>query len=141
MTMSTRVVALATTFLPVDQARQVLLPPVRFARTGAVAAARTIRHWELMLEGAESPEVEVLGHQSESDAPEQRQQQPGFRGAEIASSDLPVEDWPELSYADAQSRLASCDEGDLRTLLAYEQSHGHRAQYILLLEQRLASGV
>ena len=57
MSMTARVVALSTTYLPVEQTRQALLPPVRLMRTSAVAVARTVRHWELLLDGASTGDV------------------------------------------------------------------------------------
>lgn len=135
MTVAERVVALTTTYLPIDHARQALLPPVRLARAGAVVLATTVRHWELVLEGEDRPTA-VPGR-SHDDAGLQGKLEPAAHAS--ASTDrLPVEDWAELSYADAQARLATCDADDLRTLLDYERSHGHRPQYTNLLEQRLA---
>lgn len=138
MTIPTRLAALSTTFLPVDQARQVLLPPVRAARVSAVAMARTARHWELLLEGAGSPS-DAASDVPETSGPQDDKEHDQHAGPKPVSSDLPVADWPELSYADAQARLGTCDAADLRILLSYEESHGHRPQYVALLEQRGAS--
>jgi hypothetical protein len=53
--------------------------------------------------------------------------------------DLPVEEWPQLSLADAQARLNDVDAQGLRSLIAYETHHGHRLQYTMMLEQRLSA--
>jgi hypothetical protein len=59
------------------------------------------------------------------------------RPAALDADSLPVPDWPQLSFADAQARLHEVDSDGLRDLIAYERQHGHRVQYRLLLEQRL----
>jgi len=128
VSLTQRVVALSTTFLPLEQARQALLPPVHIARVGAVAVARTVRHWELVL-GGEDPDAETTAASAESSE----------RVTRDTRDELPVDDWAELSYADAQAKLAACDADEVRALLDYERSHGHRPQYTLLLEQRLSS--
>lgn len=125
-----RVVTLSASVLPLDRARTALLPVVRLAREGAVTVARTVRHWELALEGTTLADDEHLADLAAPRAVDLREQ----RG----ESPLPVEDWAELSFADAQARLTSCDDADLRSLLEYERTHGHRPQYTLLLEQKLA---
>ena len=50
-----------------------------------------------------------------------------------------VDEWPQLSFADAQARLHGVDAAGLRSLIAYESEHGHRVQYTLMLEQRLSA--
>lgn len=137
-----RVVDLATALLPIDQLKQALLPPVRLAREGAVVAARTTRHWELALGGEDTTTSSAPGTDRD-ESPRDEVSDVDLRTeqeAPASASDLPVDNWPALSFADAQARLAGCDEDDLRTLLAYEQAHGHRLQYTQLLEQRLAHG-
>ena len=57
----------------------------------------------------------------------------------VDAGELPVDDWAELSFADAQARLRDVDEQGLRALIAYETQHGKRLQYTLLLEQRLGA--
>jgi hypothetical protein len=59
------------------------------------------------------------------------------RVVELGSDELPVVDWPQLSFADAQARLHDVDAQGIRDLIAYEGQHGHRAQYTTLLERRL----
>jgi hypothetical protein len=127
-----RTVTMATTPLPIDQLRRILLPPVQLAREGSVAASRTLRHWELMLMPPEAATA-VTPDVHEADARE-------ADGAEDQGvADLPVENWSELSFADAQARLSSCQADEIQLLLDYERSHGHRPRYALMLEQRLAS--
>jgi hypothetical protein len=122
-----RAVTMATTLLPVDQLRRVLLPPVQLAREGSVVASRTLRHWELMLMPPEDGTA-TMPDVHETDGAQ-----------DLGAADLPVEDWPELSFAEAQSRLSTCQPDDIQRLLDYERSHGHRPRYALMLEQRLAS--
>ena len=149
MTVIERVVTLTTSYLPTDQARQLLLPPVRLVRAGAVTVATTVRHWELVLEGETGPVVaEGSTPVRRPSASPQPPEPPATRRTTATTNESaaqavdeetpPVEDWAELSYADAQARLTTCTPDDLRTLLAYERAHGHRPQYTLLLEQRLA---
>lgn len=136
MTLTDNAVALATTFLPLDLARRALLPPVRLARSGSVVLARTVRHWELLLEdGVAASDEDALRTDRSDGRPAAA---PEGEAAASMPEPLPVADWAELSYADAQARLGSCDESDLRALLEYERAHGHRVQYTLLLEQRLS---
>lgn len=54
-----------------------------------------------------------------------------------SADELAVDDWAELSLADAQARITGLSDDDLRALLDYERAHGHRPQYTLLLERRL----
>jgi hypothetical protein len=62
------------------------------------------------------------------------------RGVDVVDvREIPVDDWAELSFADAQGRLHDVDEQGLRALIAYETEHGNRLHYTLLLEQRLAA--
>jgi hypothetical protein len=124
--------SMATTLLPTDQVRRILLPPVQLAREGSVAASRTLRHWELLLM---DPESEAVHAHAVAVTDEHR----AASAEGLAVTDLPVENWPELSFADAQSRLSSCDADEIQLLLDYERTHGHRPRYALLLEQRLAS--
>lgn len=125
-TVTDRVVDVATTLLPVTQARHLLLPPVRLARAGAVRVATTVRHWELALAGADVDLTETAPRP----VAEPRTVPP-------SSEPLAVEDWAQLSYADAQARITALHADELEALLDYERSHGHRMQYTLLLEQRL----
>lgn len=54
-----------------------------------------------------------------------------------SADELAVDDWAQLSLADAQARITGLTDDDLRALLGYERAHGHRPQYTLLLERRL----
>jgi len=105
--------------LPIDAARSLLVPPVRALRQVAVAAARTVRHWEVVLSMASAPTAAA----DEVDLRD--------------SDELPVEDWAQLSLADAQARASSCSPTELAALLAYEQQHGHRMAFELMLQQKL----
>jgi hypothetical protein len=156
MNLGSTIVDIAERVLPLDTARSAALPPVRAARMGAVAVARTVRHWELALGGdAEeedghvapapaptvTPDAGAPSAMTDHAAPEGRPDDAEpIDGTELSGSELPVQGWAELSFADAQSALAACEPDDLRTLLAYEQAHGHRPQFTLLLEHRLADG-
>jgi hypothetical protein len=135
-----RVVALSSTFLPLEQARQALLLPVRLVRAGAVKVATTVRHWEVALEGATGQPVEEHAATPFAEHPRGTEQRAAddARGESLGADDLPVHDWAELSFADAQARISALPTNDLETLLDYERSHGHRLQYTLLLEQRIA---
>ncbi len=154
--------AAATTLLPVDQGRALLVVPVRLLREGAVAVARTTRHWELVLSGqadvdlrdeAPTPSeptrprpstvASTIGDDVVPGVPSSGTDDPATTGTDEppteppAADDLAVDDWAELSLADAQARISGLDDGDLRALLDYERAHGHRPQYTLLLERRL----
>lgn len=123
--------AAATTFLPLDQGRALLVVPVRLVREGAVAVARTTRHWELVLTGAADHAVDLRdAAPSPGDGVV-----PGMPSS--GTDELAVDDWAELSLADAQARITGLGGDDLRALLDYERAHGHRPQYTLLLERRL----
>jgi hypothetical protein len=157
-----RTVAVASDLLPTDEVRQVLLPPVRALRELAVSVAATVRHWELLLEDGTSPASDTLQWPVATPPSTTSSDGSGLDGsfddiggapvtalAEDADPDaahdsvdvreLPVDDWAELSFADAQARLHDVDEQGLRTLVAYETQHGNRLQYTLLLEQRLGA--
>jgi hypothetical protein len=160
-----RAATIAVDLVPTDDLRAVLLPPVRALRELAVSVAATVRHWELRLEdgtspAADSPQLLVATPPSTTSSDGS-----GLDGsfddiggapvtalAEDADADathdsldsvdnreLPVDDWAELSFADAQARLHDVDEQGLRALVAYETQHGNRLQYTLLLEQRLGA--
>jgi hypothetical protein len=171
-----RAASLALDLLPTDEARQVLLPPVRALREIAVSAAAAARHWELILEGAHNqPEPAGQGqrptapHMREHDSsvPEQTAAEPtaevwdDIGGAPVRSTDdalsdaelevaepeatvvdvrdLPIEEWPQLSFADAQARLHDLDAQDIQSLIDYETEHGHRVRYTLILKERLSA--
>jgi hypothetical protein len=121
-----RVLAAGADFVPLDLVRRTLLPPVQLSRGAAVVAARTLRHWELVL----APDPDHVAARSRWISADDETD---------AGQDPPVDDWAELSLSDAQARLSSCDAIDLQALLDYERSHGHRPRYQLLLEQRLAT--
>ena len=141
--------AAATTLLPVDQGRALLVVPVRLVREGAVAVARTTRHWELVLTGAAEHAVDLRDHaETPGDdvvpgVPSTGTDSPATTGTDEppteppAADELAVDDWAELSLADAQARISGLADDDLRALLDYERAHGHRPQYTLLLERRL----
>jgi len=158
--------SMATTFLPLDQGRALLVVPVRLVRQGAVAVATTTRHWELVLSGRAEPDVDLRDQRpstTEQDEqllrampgdgvvpgmPSSATDEPPLPShpttgtdempAEPPSADeLAVDDWAELSLADAQARITGLSDDDLRALLDYERAHGHRPQYTLLLERRL----
>jgi hypothetical protein len=141
--------------LPVGAARTLLVPPVRALRHVTVAAARTVRHWEIVLSMAAAPAerddvLDGVEHDG-ADAPRRTtggrmgwdaEAAPGPEDIDIRDShDLPVEDWAQLSLADAQARSSSCSPTELATLLAYEQTHGHRVAVELMLQQRLRQEV
>jgi hypothetical protein len=164
-----RTAAVAVELLPTDELRGVLLPPVRALRELAVSVAATVRHWELALEDGSPSEpdapdwpvatpplsraatssdgsgldgvfddiggapVTALAEDTTYDAAEL------VDGESVDVRELPVDDWAELSFADAQARLHDVDEQGLRALVAYETQHGNRLQYTLLLEQRLGA--
>jgi hypothetical protein len=123
-----------TTLLPTDRARAALLPPVRVLREATVVAARTTRHWELMLAG-EDPT------QRAREAEDERPSGPTGEGVvdvrDLGSDDLPVQGWPSMSLADAQASLSTCSPAELAALLAYEQAHGHRIAFEQMLQHRL----
>jgi hypothetical protein len=142
--------AVASTFLPVDQGRALLVVPVRLVREGAVAVARTTRHWELVLTGAADHAVDLRdaapapGDGVVPGMPSSGTDEPATTtGTDEAPTEPPtadelaVDDWAELSLADAQARITGLGGDDLRSLLDYERAHGHRPQYTLLLERRL----
>lgn len=156
--------AVAMTFLPLDQGRALLVVPVRLVREGAVAVARTTRHWELVLsgeagvdlrDGARGPRASTTQQDGQAlrgtpgddvvpGMPSSGTDEPSTTtGTDEAPTEPPsadelaVDDWAELSLADAQARIAGLADAELRTLLAYERAHGHRPQYTLLLERRL----
>jgi hypothetical protein len=165
MNMIRSAAAVATTFLPVDQGKALLVVPVRLVRAGAVAVATTTRHWELVLSGRADvdlrddvrtpmqpstterdeealramPDDDVVPGMGSSATDEPRP----TTGTDEAPTEPPtadelaVDDWAELSLADAQARLTGLDDDALRALLDYERAHGHRPQYTLLLERRL----
>lgn len=165
MNVLTSAASVATTFLPVDQGRALLVRPVRLVRQGAVAVATTTRHWELVLSGRAEPDVDLRDERSTTEQDERVLRAmpgdgvvPGMPSsatdevplpphpttgtdeapAEPPSADeLAVDDWAELSLADAQARITGLSDDDLRALLDYERAHGHRPQYTLLLERRL----
>ena len=157
--------AMATTFLPVDQGKALLVVPVRLVREGAVAVATTTRHWELVLSGGADvdlrddvrtpmppstterdedalrviPDDDVVPGMGSSATDEPR---PTTGTDEMpteppTADELAIDDWAELSLADAQARITGLDDSALRALLEYERAHGHRPQYTLLLERRL----
>ena len=126
-TVTDRVADVATTLLPVGQARNLLLPPVRLARAGAVKVATTVRHWEVTLEGGSREEAPTVVEVRE----------PAVERTAASSGGLAIDDWAQLSYADAQARITALHADELEALLDYERSHGHRMQYTLLLENRL----
>lgn len=158
---------MATTFLPVDQGKALLVVPVRLVREGAVAVATTTRHWELVLSGRAGADIDlrdgflaprqpstterdedalralpdddvVPGVPSSATDEPRRATGTDEAPTEPPSADeLAVEDWAELSLADAQARITGLDDAALRALLDYERAHGHRPQYTLLLERRL----
>jgi len=158
--------SMATTFLPLDQGRALLVVPVRLVRQGAVAVATTTRHWELVLSGRAALDVD-LREQRPSTTEQDEQVLRAMLGDDVvpgmpssatdetplpahpttgtdempaeppSADELAVDDWAELSLADAQARIAGLSDDELRALLDYERAHGHRPQYTLLLERRL----
>ena len=167
MNVVARTASIALDLLPADELRKALLPPVRALREVAVSVAASVRHWELALEGGHHQHVENLDEQVARPPVPNREpdQVVGDALAEgrddtwealggtpvipsdddlvdtspavLDSDDLPVQEWPQLSFAEAQARLREVDAQGLRDLIAYERQHGHRLQYTMLLEQRL----
>jgi hypothetical protein len=159
-----RTAAVAVDLLPTDDLRSALLPPVRALRELAVSVAATVRHWELLLEDGSSGAADAL-EWSVATPPTTSSDGSGLDGSfddiggapvtalaegadpgithdsgdSVDIRELPVDDWAELSFADAQARLHDVDEQGLRSLVAYETQHGNRLQYTLLLEQRIAA--
>ena len=160
-----RAATIAVDLVPTDDLRAALLPPVRALRELAVSVAATVRHWELLLEDGASPAadapqwpVATPPSTTSSDVSGLDGSFDDIGGAPVTAladgidpdvdrepddsvdiRELPVDDWAELSFADAQARLHDVDEQGLRTLVAYETQHGNRLQYTLLLEQRLGA--
>lgn len=99
-----------TALLPIDRARGALLPPVRLLREATVIAARTTRHWELMLAGEDPSErgrgldPDVLGRPGSTSAGgvEQTSSSWGRRDDESASS----------AQTRASSRQSRAEGGD-----------------------------
>jgi len=157
-----RAATIAVDLVPTDDLRSALLPPVRALRELAVSVAATVRHWELVLEDGtgtttDAPQWPVATPPSttSSDGSGLDGSFDDIGGAPVTAlaedanpdathdvvdvRELPVDDWAELSLADAQARLHDVDEQGLRALIAYETEHGNRLQYTLLLEQRLGA--
>jgi hypothetical protein len=158
-----RAATIAVDLVPTDDLRAALLPPVRALRELAVSVAATVRHWELRLEDGTSPAADAPQWLVATPHATTSSDGSGLDGsfddiggapvtalAEDADAthdsldsvdvrELPVDDWAELSFADAQARLHDVDEQGLRALVAYETQHGNRLQYTLLLEQRLGA--
>ena len=157
-----RAATIAVDLVPTDELRSALLPPVRALRELAVSVAATVRHWELLLQDSASTSTDA--QQWPVSTPPSTTSSDGsgldgsfddIGGAPVtglaegsnpnATDDvvdvrkLPVDDWAELSFADAQARLHDVDEQGLRALITYETEHGNRLQYTLLLEQRLGA--
>ncbi len=150
-----------TALLPVDRAREALLPPVRLMREAAVIAARTTRHWELALAGEDptgrAHPADGADEAVSSSAPARASSPPSqAEGAAAAATsgsmagsaevidvrdlptdDLPVEGWPSMSPADAQASLSALSPAELAALLAYAQAHGHRIVFEQMLQHRL----
>lgn len=150
-----------TALLPVDRAREALLPPVRLMREAAVIAARTTRHWELALAGEDpsdrvhpadgadetfssAAQARASSTPSQAERADAADRSGSMSGAaevvdirDLSTDDLPVEGWPSMSLADAQASLSALSPAELAALLAYEQAHGHRIAFEQMLQHRL----
>ncbi len=53
--------------------------------------------------------------------------------------ELPLPDYDHLPIGSLQSRIRSLDAASLKSLLAYERSHGNRLPAVQVLERRLSA--
>lgn len=120
-----------------DPFRLTSLLSVRLARRTAPVVAGRTRGWEAALERMLLQPV-VL-HWDGDLSPQQpdvdRRKASLPRPSALAESDL--EEWAHLPYAAAWARAAELPTTELRHLLDYERSHGHRARFERLLQHRV----
>jgi hypothetical protein len=112
--------------LPVEQVAGALVLPAAVLRHGAVALATSSRQWELALTRL------AAGAGDREERPEPTTAE---RNVE-PPAEPPVDGWAEMAPQAASAALADLGVDDLDGLLAYEQAHGHRTAYLVMLRQR-----
>jgi hypothetical protein len=124
---------------------------LRVTRYVSLVVARSSRRWEHLVEQALSEPVLMRGWQGTAGTdPEPGTGRPaptpaapvvdpadGTRtdGADLTEEELA--DWAQMPFSTATARARELEGGDLRALLDYERSHGHRPRFEQLLQRRL----
>lgn len=123
----------------IDPIRLPVALSLRFTRVVSLIVARSSRRWELLVEHALT-EPAVLrgwdGAAAHSSDPPPVRAEPGPETTALLSEDE-LADWARMPFSSATARVSTLHGDELRVLLDYERSHGHRPRFVQLLERRI----